>query len=403
MNSLQTTKREYLLYILSAATFIIFFQLYMVAPLLPALSVFFNVSEQKIGLIVPAYLIPYGISTLFYGLLADKIGTKKIVLSSLFVFVVLTALTSLSQSVPQLITWRLLTGIGASGVIPIALVWIGQSYSYEERGRALGWLFGAMAGGGAFGASTGVILESYIGWRILFLGVSILAVLIWIILWFAFRNLGDVQTKRQELTLTKVFNGYKALLSERRGKIAYTFVLLNGIFNAGVFTWLGLYFEKKFGLSGTAIGFAIMGYGFPGFILGPFIGKLADRKGRSKLLPIGLAISALSAFILSLNLPLYIATTAVILLSLGYDLTQPLLAGIITQVGKERPGQAMSLNVFMLFVGFGLGSYLFGLALQLSLIQALIIFSIVQVTLSIIAIPLFRGETKKKSLSKVIV
>jgi predicted MFS family arabinose efflux permease len=63
----------------------------------------------------------------------------------------------------------------------------------------------------------------------------------------------------------------------------------------------------------------------------------------------------------------------------------------------------MSLNVFMLFVGFGLGSYLFGLALQLSLIQALIIFSIVQVTLSIIAIPLFRGETKKKSLSKVIV
>jgi predicted MFS family arabinose efflux permease len=403
MNTLKATRREYLLYVLSAATFIIFFQLYMVAPLLPILSVFFNVSEQKIGLMVPAYLIPYGISTLFYGLLADKIGTKKIVLSSLFVFVVLTALTSLSQSVPQLITWRLLTGIGASGVIPIALVWIGQSYSYEERGRPLGWLFGAMAGGGAFGASTGVILESYIGWRMLFLGVSILAVLIWIILWFVFRNLGNVQMKRQELTLTKVFNGYKVLLSERRGKIAYTYVLLKGIFHAGVFTWLGLYFEKVFGLSGVAIGFAIMGYGFPGFILGPFIGKLTDRKGRSKLLPIGLAISALSALILSLSIPLYLATTAVILLSLGYDLTQPLLAGIITQVGKERPGQAMSLNVFMLFVGFGLGSYLFGLALQLSLMQALIIFSIIQLTLSIIAMPLFSGETKKKSLSKVIV
>ncbi|WP_333597121.1 MFS transporter [Chryseobacterium flavum] len=400
MNSLQTKKREYLLYVLSAATFIIFFQLYMVAPLLPSLSVFFNVSEQTIGLIVPAYLIPYGISTLFYGLLADKIGTKKVVLSSLFVFVVLTALTSFSQSVPQLITWRLLTGIGASGVVPMALAWTGRPYSYEERGRPLGWIFGAMAGGGAFGASAGVILESYIGWRMLFLGVSILGVLRWTILWLAFRNLGDVLMEKQKLTLTKVLNGYKALFSGRRGKIAYTYVLLNGIFHAGVFTWLGLYFEESFGLSGASIGFAIIGYGFPGFILGPFIGKLVDKKGRNKLLPIGLAISALSAIILSFNIPLYVATIAVVLLSLGYDLTQPLLAGIITEIGKERTGQAMSLNVFMLFIGFGLGSYLFGLALQLSLLQALTIFSVVQATLSIMAIALFRGEMKIKSLSK---
>ncbi|MBL7869144.1 MAG: MFS transporter [Flavobacterium lindanitolerans] len=400
MNSLQTKKREYLLYVLSAATFIIFFQLYMVAPLLPSLSVFFNVSEQTIGLIVPAYLIPYGISTLFYGLLADKIGTKKVVLSSLFVFVVLTALTSFSQSVPQLITWRLLTGIGASGVVPMALAWTGRSYSYEERGRPLGWIFGAMAGGGAFGASAGVILESYIGWRMLFLGVSILGVLTWTILWLAFRNLGDVLMEKQKLTLTKVLNGYKALFSGRRGKIAYTYVLLNGIFHAGVFTWLGLYFEESFGLSGASIGFAIIGYGFPGFILGPFIGKLVDKKGRNKLLPIGLAISALSAIILSFNIPLYVATIALVLLSLGYDLTQPLLAGIITEIGKERTGQAMSLNVFMLFIGFGLGSYLFGLALQLSLLQALTIFSVVQATLSIMAIALFRGEMKIKSLSK---
>src|SRR5699024_8997906 len=122
---------------------------------------------------------------------------------------VLTALTSFSQTVPQLMTWRVLTGIGASGIVPMALVWIGKSYSYEQRGRPLGWLFGAMAGGSAFGASTGVIIETYIGWRMLFLGVSILALLIWIVLWRALSNVRDGQIRRQELTLTKVFNGYK--------------------------------------------------------------------------------------------------------------------------------------------------------------------------------------------------
>jgi hypothetical protein len=38
-------------------------------------------------------------------------------------------------------------------------------------------------------------------------------------------------------------------------------------------------------------------------------------------------------------------------LSLGYDMTQPLFAGIVTSLGGERPGQAMRLNVFTLFVG----------------------------------------------------
>jgi MFS family permease len=133
MNTLQATKREYLLRILSAATFIIFFQLYMVAPLIPGLSMYFKVSEQTIGLIVPAFLIPYGIATLFYGLLADKAGTKLIILVSFFLFAIFTAFTAFSQSVSQLIFWRLLTGIGASGVIPISLAWIGQTYTYQER------------------------------------------------------------------------------------------------------------------------------------------------------------------------------------------------------------------------------------------------------------------------------
>ncbi|MEO6707405.1 MAG: hypothetical protein ABIN04_16310, partial [Ginsengibacter sp.] len=90
---------------------------------------------------------------------------------------------------------------------------------------------------------------------------------------------------------------------------------------------------------------------------------------------------------------------AVITLSLGFDLTQPLFAGIITQVGKERGGQAMSVMAFMLFVGFGLGSYLFGLAIHLSLTDALIIFSIFELVLAFVAIRLFRKETFIKSVT----
>lgn len=392
--------RESLLIILSTATFIIFFQLYMVAPLIPNLASIFKVTEQQVGLMVPAYLIPYGLSTLFYGLLTDKIGSKKIILSSLLAFVLLTFLTAFSESVSQLILWRFLTGIGASGVVPISLAWIGQTYPFKERGRPLGWIFGAMAGGGAFGSTVGVVLAPFIGWRMLFIGVAVLGAVVFIILYRAYLKLPVSPLIKQQLTLKKVFNGYKQLLSSARGKSTYIFVLLNAIYHSGVFTWLGFYFKEVYNLHEVAIGLALIGYGFLGFFLGPYIGKLADRKGRSKLLPLGLALSAFSALVLALNVPIGIAALAVTILSLGYDLTQPLLAGIITDVGKERTGQAMGLNVFMLFIGFGLGSYLFGLALELNLVQALLIFFLFQLTLSIIAMRLFRRETKIQQTGK---
>lgn len=401
MNKLHN-KRETLLGTMAVATFIIFFQLYMVAPLIPSLSVFFRVSEQQIGLIVPAFLFPYGIFSLFHGIFADKLGPKKIILSSFLAFTILTFFTAFSATVSQLLLWRFLTGIVASGVIPISLSWIGRTYTYEERGRPIGWLFGAMAGGGAFGSSFGVILEPFVGWQMLFTGVAILSAITWIILFLNYDGSVTLKISKSTLTLKKVFNGYHHLLMMKRGKAAYIFVLLNGIFHAGVFTWLGLYFKETYDLSNVQIGLALVGYGLPGFIFGPFIGKLADKKGRSKLMPMGLILSAISALILIFDVPLGVAAFGVTILSLGYDLTQPLLAGIITQVGKEISGQAMSLMAFTLFIGFGLGSYLFGEALHLGMTNALIIFSLFQTILFVIAVPLFKNEKHSSSVKVVI-
>jgi predicted MFS family arabinose efflux permease len=61
-------ERERLLNLLAMTTFIVFFQAYMVAPVIPALSNVFRTSVENVGLIIPAYLIPYGIATLAYGL-----------------------------------------------------------------------------------------------------------------------------------------------------------------------------------------------------------------------------------------------------------------------------------------------------------------------------------------------
>ena len=380
-----------MLRVLSFATFVIFFQAFMVAPIIPRLSEVFRVSPQEIGWIVPAYLIPYGMATLVYGLLADRLGLWRIVAASLVAFAVLTALTATARSVQGLVLWRLLTGIGASGVVPLALVLVARLYAYEQRGRPLGWIFGAMAGGMAFGSTLGAVLEPYVGWRALFVAVGIVGGGVGLML-MPHRQLISKPVPSAGGNLRALFSGYRELLTTPRGQRTYAYVFVNSIFHSGVFTWLGLYLERRYGLGPVGIGMALLGYGIPGFLFGPLIGRAADRYGRGKLLPLGLALGAIAAAALILDMPLIAAAIGITVLSLGYDMTQPLFAGLVTSLGGQRPGQAMGLNVFMLFVGFGLGSLLFGEALRLGFGTALGVFAAVELLLAVVATALFRAE-----------
>ncbi|PSB50173.1 MFS transporter, partial [Chroococcidiopsis cubana CCALA 043] len=309
----------------------------------------------------------------------------------LLAFVILTCLTATAQSASQMIFWRFLTGLGASGVIPLALISIGHLFPYERRGRPLGWIFGAMAGGMAFGSTFGALLEPLVGWRGIFLGVSLFAAFVlWLLLPYQ-HLLGDA-TPSTASNFRDLFATFKKLLGSGRGQRTYAYVLLNGVFHSGVYTWLGLYFQERYGLGSASIGFALLGYGVPGFLLGPIIGRVADRWGRNQLIPLGFGIAGVSAAILMFDIPLVVAAGAVASLSLGYDLTQPLLAGIVTTLNGKRGGQAMGLNVFILFIGFGIGSFLFGEAMRLGFNAALGVFVAVELVATLVAIPLFRSE-----------
>jgi predicted MFS family arabinose efflux permease len=83
-------------------------------------------------------------------------------------------------------------------------------------------------------------------------------------------------------------------------------------------------------------------------------------------------------------------------------MTQPLLAGIVTQLGGKRAGQAMGLNVFILFTGFGVGSLLFGAVVPFGFGVAFATFSSAQIALGLTAVFLFRTETTSKRVSSTI-
>ena len=395
-SGLRGDRREQLLWVLAVATFIIFFQAFMTAPLIPRFADVFGTSAEYIGLMVPAYLIPYGITILVYGPLSDNWGRKRLILGSMAAFIILTGATATVNTANSMILIRLVTGIGASAVVPIAITLIGDLYEYENRGRPLGVIFAGMEAGIAFGSTAGAVLEPFIGWQNLFLGVSVLSIGI-LAAFLPYRSLLTGHTDdTPPMTATDALNGFLGLLRSDRGLRVYVYVFLNALFHSGVYTWLGYYFTQRYGLGAFGIGLAIVGYGVPGIWLGPKVGKLADRYGRRWIIPAGLLIGGLSVLGLALEIPVLIAVLLVTTLSVGFDLTQPLFAGIVTDL-TEKTGLAMGLNVFALFVGFGIGSLVFSGALQLGLGIALILFGAAAVIGALVAVPLFRAETHAAS------
>ncbi len=211
---------------------------------------------------------------------------------------------------------RIATAVGASGVVPIALALVGDLFPFAQRGRALGWLFGGMAGGIAVGAAGGALAEPVIGWRGLFLAAAAGGLVLFLVA-VGTRSLPVTSRPATVPPLRAVAAGYRGLLRDPRGRRTYSYVLINAVLQSGVYTWLGLYLTQRFGLGELGIGLTLLGYGIPGFLLGPLIGRVVDRYGRARIIPAGVALGAVCALLLAVALPRIAVQATVVALSPG--------------------------------------------------------------------------------------
>jgi EmrB/QacA subfamily drug resistance transporter len=137
---------------------------------------------EHLSWVVTAYLLASTVAGPLYGKLGDQYGRKRLLQVAIVIFLAGSALCGLAQSMPQLIAFRAVQGLGGGGLMVIALAVVGDIVPPRERGRYQG-LFGAV-----FGVSTvaGPLLGGFfvdnLSWRWIFyinlpLGAVALAVI----------------------------------------------------------------------------------------------------------------------------------------------------------------------------------------------------------------------------------
>jgi len=87
-----------------------------------------------------AFLLAQATSTPLYGRLADVHGRKPVLLVGITVFLVGSALCGFATTMPMLVVFRLIQGLGAGAVYPTVSTLAGDLYDVKERGKAQGYL-----------------------------------------------------------------------------------------------------------------------------------------------------------------------------------------------------------------------------------------------------------------------
>ena len=116
-----------------------------------------------------AYLLSSTVTVPIFGKLADLYGRKPVILGGLAVFLLGTVLCGLATSMPLLVGFRAVQGVGAGAVLPLIFTIIGDIYPLHERGKIQGftstlWGLASLAGPGL-----GAFLTVTFSWRWVFL------------------------------------------------------------------------------------------------------------------------------------------------------------------------------------------------------------------------------------------
>jgi ACDE family multidrug resistance protein len=383
--------RERNFLIASISSCLMMMMVVVISPAFPMIIRAFDIPEQSIGLVITAYTIPYIVLTPLAGIMADRMGRKRVLVPALFAFGIFGAACALATDFNTLVLFRVLQGIGGAPVGSISVAIIGDLFTGRKRAEAMGlfttinyigYIIFPLMGGALAGLSWNYAFLPFL----LGIPLAIIALL--------YLDCPELESKQtMKVYLGDTFNylkSYKVLWIFLSLVVAY--VILYG----GYLTYFGILLGSRFQASSFTIGLFISILGLVTATTSAIVGRLSRRFTSVTLIMAGFVIYSVSLVIIPAVPNIWLFLLPVVVFGIAHGLILPSENVIAASVAPtENRAGFMAINSTMRTVGMTIAPLVVGLAFTLTGLD----FTFIACGILALIIPLAALMIGKKRLS----
>lgn len=364
--------------ILAWTGMVVMSSLYLTIPLISLFSDYFHISLSKAGFTSSVFSLGFALGCFFYGAISEKYGRKNVIVFGLFSLSVITLLLGLVNDFSFILLMRGLQGLAAATFSPVALAYTLEVFPNDRKVGAVGFISTGFLVAGIVGQVFSGYVSEHSHWHVIFYLLAVVyAMTALLVVWILPKGIVHNETKNIWAPLKRI----GIIFTNRNLIFSYiiAFVLLMSF--VSMYIILGAYLTSdSFGMEGQNLIY-IRAFGIVGMVMSPFAGKLAKRFNELFVLKMALPFSIIALIMMSFLSTIAGLTIVSILFVSGIALAVPSLVTLVSQLGWNMGGIAVSMYTVILFAGTSVAPFI-----SVYLIQSgsfAVAFLLLAITLSI--------------------
>ncbi len=284
-----TRKQEnIILYLLAAINFTHIIDFMMMMPLGPQLMRYFTINPQQFGYLVSSYTLSAGVSGFLMAFFVDRFNRKSVLMAGYTGFVVGTLACGVAPTYELLMAARIVAGLFGGLISAQVLSIVGDIVPFERRGQAMGVVMMAFSVASIVGVPFGLFVATTLTWHAPFLIVGALGILLLPTIYILLPSMGGHIRKEKGFNPMRVI---RPILESRHQQMGILLMVLLVFGHFMVIPFLSPYMVANVGFSEETLFLIYLCGGIATLFTSPFIGKIADKVGKFRVLVAGIITS----------------------------------------------------------------------------------------------------------------